>query len=94
MNLSEEDKEKIKKMRKKHKFLKGFTEEEVLDLFLDRCENCFEVCFSNNLVPIVNFIGQVHKCCEKCQKTVLDDMFYSREDYELQLLEDKYYDEL
>ena len=94
MKMSEEDKEKIKKMRRKHRFLKGFTKEELFELFLSRCENCFELCFSDDLVPIMNFIGKVYKCCETCQKTILDDMFYSKEDYELQYIEDSYYEKL
>ena len=94
MNLSEEDKEKIKKMRKKHRFLKGFTEEEILELFLSRCENCFELCFSDDLSPIMNLVGEVYKCCEMCTKTVLDNISYSKEDYELQYIEDSYYEKL
>ena len=94
MNISEKDRVFIKNLRKKHRFLKGISENDIVELFLDRCESCFELCFSDELVPIMNFIGTVYKCCEKCQKTVLDDMFYSREDYELQYIEDHYYEKL
>lgn len=88
MKLNEKDLEKITQMQKKHKFLKGFTTDEIVDLYLSRCENCLEVCFSVDLVPMVNYKGDTIKCCETCQKQVLDNMFYSNEDYELQQIED------
>lgn len=88
MRLNEKDLEVITKLQKKHKFLKGLTTDEIVNQYLDRCENCLEICFRSDLVPIVNYIGEVHKCCEKCQKEVLDNVFYSKEDYELQHIED------
>ena len=94
MKISEKDKETIKKMRKKHKFLKGFTDEEAFEMFLNRCDNCFNLCFSDDLAPIMNLVGEVYKCCEKCAKIVLDGINYSKEDYELQYIEDSYYDKL
>lgn len=94
MKISEEDRSFIKKLKKKHRFLKGFSEKEVLEMFLSRCENCFKLCFSDDLAPIMNFIGKVYKCCETCQKTILNDMYCSKEDYELQYIEDSYYEKL
>lgn len=88
MRITEKDLETITKLQKKHKFLKGLTTNEIVDLYLGRCEYCLEVCFGVDLVPVTNYKGEVHKCCEKCQKQVLDDMFYSKEDYELQRIED------
>ena len=88
MKITEKDLEKITKMKKKYKFLKGMTTDEIVDLFLARCEHCEELCFATDLVPVPNFKGIVHRVCEECSKEILDNMFYSKEDYELQHIED------
>lgn len=92
--MSLEDNETIDLLRKKYKFLKGLSNEEIMEKYLYRCENCFKVCFSDDLVPVMNLVGKVYKCCENCQKTILDKVFYSEEDYKLQKMEDEYYDNL
>ena len=81
MKLDEKDLQKIEEYKKKYKYLKKLTNEELLENYLERCENCFELVFGDDLVPMMNFKGETYKCCEKCQKEVLDDMFYSDENY-------------
>ena len=73
MKITEKDLEKITKMKKKHKFLKGMTTDEIVDLFLARCEHCGKICFASDLVPVPNFKGEVYKVCESCSSELLEE---------------------
>ena len=88
MKITKKDLEVINKMQKKYKFLKGMTAEQIVDLFLARCEHCGEICFASDLVPIPNFKGEVHKVCEKCSKELLENNPNVDDEY-LQYLEDR-----
>lgn len=88
MKITEKDLETITKMKKKHKFLKGMTTDEIVDLFLSRCEHCEEICFASDLVPVPNFKGEVYKVCESCSSELLG-LEYSFDDEYLQYLEDR-----
>lgn len=88
MKITKKDLEVINKMQKKYKFLKGMTTEQIVDLFLARCEHCEEICFVSDLVPIPNFKGEVHKVCEKCSKELLENNPNVDDEY-LQYLEDR-----
>ena len=88
MKITEKDLEKITKMQKKHKFLKGLTTDEIVDLYLGRCENCEELCFGVDLVPVPNFKGEVYKVCESCSSELLEETPSVDERY-LQYLEDR-----
>ena len=87
MRITTKDLIKINELKRKYK-LKGTTD-EIINNYLTRCECCDEICFYDELKPLPNFKGEVYQCCEKCQKEVLDNVFYSKEDYELQYLEDR-----
>ena len=73
MKITEKDLEKITKMKKKYKFLKGMTTDEIVDLFLARCENCEEICFASDLVPVPNWKGEVYRVCESCSSELLEE---------------------
>ena len=73
MKITEKDLEVITKMQKKHKFLKGLTTDEIVDLYLKRCEHCEELCFGVDLVPVPNFKGEVYKVCESCSSELLEE---------------------
>lgn len=88
MKITEKDLEVITKMQKKYKFLKGMTIDEIVDLFLARCEHCEEICFASDLVPIPNFKGEVHKVCESCSKELIENNPNVDDEY-LQYLEDR-----
>lgn len=88
MKITEKDLEKITKMKKKYRFLKGMTTDEIVDLFLARCEHCEEICFASDLVPVSNFKGEVYKVCESCSSELLEPE-YSADDKYLQYLEDR-----
>lgn len=88
MKITEKDLEKITKMKKKYRFLKGMTTDEIVDLFLSRCEHCEEICFASDLVPVPNFKGEVYKVCESCSSELLG-LEYSFDDEYLQYLEDR-----
>lgn len=88
MKITEKDLEKITKMQKKYKFLKGMTTEQIVDLFLARCEHCEEICFASDLVPIPNFKGEVYKVCESCSKELIENNPNIDDEY-LQYLEDR-----
>ena len=88
MKITEKDLEKITKMKKKYRFLKGMTTDEIVDLFLARCEHCEEICFATDLVPITNFKGEVFKVCENCSSELLEEN-PSVDDRYLQYLEDR-----
>ena len=60
-------------MKKKYKFLKGLTTDEIVDLYLARCEHCGESCFATDLVPVPNFKGEVYKGCESCSSELLEE---------------------
>ena len=75
-------------MQKKYKFLKGMTTEQIVDLFLARCEHCEEICFASDLVPIPNFKGEVYKVCESCSKELIENNPNVDDEY-LQYLEDR-----
>ena len=72
MKITEKDLEVITKMQKIHKFLKGLTTDEIVDLFLARCEHCEEICFATDLVPVSNWKGEVYKVCESCSSELLE----------------------
>ena len=88
MKITEKDLEKITKMKKKYKFLKGMTTDEIVDLFLARCEHCEEICFASDLVPVPNWKGEVYKVCESCSSELLE-LEHSVDDKYLQYLEDR-----
>ena len=88
MKITEKDLEKITKMKKKYRFLKGMTTDEIVDLFLSRCEHCEEICFASDLVPVPNFKGEVYKVCESCSSELLEENA-SADDRYLQYLEDR-----
>lgn len=88
MKITEKDLEKITKMKKKYKFLKGMTTDEIVDLFLARCEHCEEICFASDLVPVPNFKGEVYKVCENCSSELLQENASADNRY-LQYLEDR-----
>jgi hypothetical protein len=88
MKITEKDLETITKMQKKHKFLKGLTTDEIVDLFLARCEHCEEICFASDLIPIPNFKGKIYKVCESCSSELLLEN-PSVDDKYLQYLEDR-----
>lgn len=73
MKITEKDLEIITKMQKEHKFLKGLTTDEIVDLYLSRCEHCEELCFEVDLLPVPNWKGEVYKVCEKCCKELLEE---------------------
>lgn len=73
MKITEKDLEKITKMKKKYRFLKGMTTDEIVDMFLSRCEHCEEICFASDLVPVPNFKGEVYKVCESCSSELLEE---------------------
>lgn len=88
MKITEKDLEKITKMKKKYKFLKGMTTNEIVDLFLARCEHCEEICFASDLVPVPNWKGEVYKVCESCSSELLENNPNVDDEY-LQYLEDR-----
>jgi hypothetical protein len=88
MKITEKDLEKIAKMKKKYKFLKGMSTDEIVDLFLARCEHCEEICFASDLIPVPNFKGEVYKVCESCSSELLEQES-SIDDKYLQYLEDR-----
>lgn len=88
MKITEKDLEVITKIQKKYKFLKGMTTEQIVDLFLARCEHCEEICFASDLVPIPNFKGEVYKVCESCSKELIENNPNVDDEY-LQYLEDR-----
>ena len=88
MKVTKKDLEVITKMQKKYKFLKGMTTEQIVDLFLARCEHCEEICFASDLVPIPNFKGEVYKVCESCSKELIENNPNVDDEY-LQYLEDR-----
>lgn len=88
MEINEKDLEKIKKMKKKYKFLKGMKTDEIIELFLSRCVHCEEICFASDLIPVPNFKGEVYKVCESCSSELLG-LEYSFDDEYLQYLEDR-----
>jgi hypothetical protein len=88
MKITKKDLEVITKMQKKYKFLKGMTTEQIVDLFLARCEHCEEICFASDLVPIPNFKGEVYKVCESCSKELIENNPNIDDEY-LQYLEDR-----
>lgn len=88
MKITEKDLEKIAKMKRKYKFLKGMTTDEIADLFLSRCEHCEEICFASDLIPVPNFKGEVYKVCESCSSELLEQES-SIDDKYLQYLEDR-----
>lgn len=88
MKITEKDLEKITKIKKKYKFLKGMTTDEIVDLFLARCEHCEEIYFASDLIPVPNFKGEVYKVCESCSSELLQEN-PSVDDKYLQYLEDR-----
>ena len=88
MKITEKDLEKITKMKKKYRFLKGMTTDKIVDLFLSRCEHCEEICFATDLVPVPNFKGEVFKVCENCSSELLEEE-PSVDDKYSQYLEDR-----
>ena len=88
MKITEKDLETITKMQKKYKFLKGLTTDEIVDLFLSRCEHCEEICFASDLVPVPNWKGEVYKVCESCSSELLENNPNVDDEY-LQYLEDR-----
>lgn len=88
MEITEKDLENIKKMKKKYKFLEGMKTDEIIDMFLSRCEHCGELCFASDLIPIPNFKGEVYKVCENCSSELLEQEC-SVDDKYLQYLEDR-----
>jgi hypothetical protein len=88
MKITEKDLEKITKMKKKYKFLKGMTTNEIVDLFLSRCEHCEEICFASDLTPVPNWKGEVYRVCESCSGELLQEN-PSVDDRYLQYLEDR-----
>ena len=88
MKITEKDLEVITKMQKKYKFLKGLTTNEIVDLFLARCEHCEEICFASDLVPVPNWKGEVYKVCESCSSELLENNPNVDDEY-LQYLEDR-----
>ena len=88
MKITEKDLEKITKMKKKYKFLKGMTTDEIVDLFLTRCEHCEEICFASDLAPVPNFKGEVYRVCESCSSDLLQEN-PNVDDRYLQYLEDR-----
>ena len=73
MKIDEKDLEVINKMQKKHKFLKGLTTDEIVDLYLARCEHCEELCFDVDLVTVPNWKGKVYRVCESCSSELLEE---------------------
>ena len=88
MKITEKDLEKITKMKKKYRYLKGMTTDEIVDLFLSRCEHCEEICFASDLVLVPNFKGEVYKVCESCSSELLENNPNVDDEY-LQYLEDR-----
>ena len=88
MKITEKDLEVITKMQKKYKFLKGLTTDEIVDLYLARCEHCEELCFGVDLVPVPNFKGEVYRVCESCSSELLEGN-PNVDDRYLQYLEDR-----
>lgn len=81
---------KIQELIKKHKFLKGFSKKELFEMFLSRCECCDEICFTQDLIPTVNYKGDTYKVCENCNKDILEKSFIKDDnDKYYQYLEDK-----
>lgn len=95
MKINENDLETINILKKKHKFLKSLSVEEIVDLYLSRCEHCNSLCFGVDLIPLMNYKGKVGKLCPSCHSELLTEMHKcSQEDYELQYIEDSYYEKL
>ena len=88
MKITEKDLKKITKIKKKYKFLKEITIDEIVDLYLARCEYCEELCFASDLVPVPNFKGEVYKVCESCSSELLENNPNVDDKY-LQYLEDR-----
>lgn len=74
MRIDSKGLEKINGLQKKYKNVKSLTTEEFVNTYIGRCENCLEVCFVDDLKPIMNYKGKVYKCCETCQKELLNDI--------------------
>ena len=73
MKITEKDLEKINGLQKKYKSLKDITTEEIVNTYLSRCENCRELCFTVDLLPVPNWKGIVYKVCENCSKELLEE---------------------
>lgn len=81
MEITEKDLVKLRCLKQKYKNLKKISDEDFEKIYLARCESCLEVCFEDELKPIMNFKGDVYKCCEECQKELLNEIYEN--DYEL-----------
>ena len=73
MKIDEKDLGTITKIQKKYKSLKNITTEEIVNTFLSKCENCEELCFTVDLLPVPNWKGIVYKVCENCSKELLEE---------------------
>ena len=87
MKIDENDLGKLVRLQAKYKSLKHLTTDEFVNTYIGRCESCSEVCFEEELKPIMNFKGEIYKCCVACQKELLNDISIngfqmSQENYE------------